>query len=617
MIPPPKQPKFDIDARQAALQNLPRHGVGSPGLTEEPGFPNAAFGARVAAYAIDIAILMVLNIGLAIAGLPSYASGILNIAYFIFSHARFAQTIGKKVVGIQLEATDWSELTIGQILIRETIGRFISTAIFFFGYLWAAFDQHGQTWHDKIGKTRVVSSVMNSSSGSAVAAAFGVLAIPLVFGMVIYISLFSPIPLQQLAQEAKQFGVTLESIHGSVARGVSVGLIKYNNPFAEIELHDVAFKYDLFKIFKENRVLINEMSISSGKIHVLRISQHESSAGGLPASGLPFAAPKAEPPKIAPPAETESATKLKMQKIGAIEIEQIDIANLEFEIPEEAAAMAMAVGGGGGKTFLVQRFFVENLKANDSGLKIDRLVLQSDHISIDAPNINVTKDRAAIDGVATGKIAQLLWPSKLQADADLEAQIDYNISAKSLEKLYLAMLERRLQLSKESDGYALKAFGLNLNKYLKTTPPIENINLKITGPMPIFLINVVFANFSLRGKPFQYLNGDFQFHRNTKTYHLQAAPLTLITQSADAKPLFTIVSETQTYPTEWLAELYFERRFEDLSPEQQKQVIADQRFFKMPDDADKQRLQQRAQYEQQINMLTPAPRLPAQNLPTK
>ena len=66
------------------------------------------------------------------------------------------QTLGKKVVRIKVLSTDLNKASFGEVLTRETLGRLISSLVLELGFLWVAFDEKKQGWHDKIAGTVVV-----------------------------------------------------------------------------------------------------------------------------------------------------------------------------------------------------------------------------------------------------------------------------------------------------------------------------------------------------------------------------------------------------------------------------------------------------------------------------
>ncbi|MDD3148715.1 MAG: RDD family protein [Candidatus Riflebacteria bacterium] len=67
-------------------------------------------------------------------------------------------TLGKSAVGLRIiHSTGGREARFSQILLRETLGKLISFAAFGLGFLWFFFDENGQTWHDLLANSIVVS----------------------------------------------------------------------------------------------------------------------------------------------------------------------------------------------------------------------------------------------------------------------------------------------------------------------------------------------------------------------------------------------------------------------------------------------------------------------------
>lgn len=85
------------------------------------------------------------------AALPSF---VIMVGYFYYFHKKSGQTPGKKLLGIKVVSSTPGESM--QLGLRETLGRFMSSAFFNLGYLWILFDRRRQGWHDKIGNTIVV-----------------------------------------------------------------------------------------------------------------------------------------------------------------------------------------------------------------------------------------------------------------------------------------------------------------------------------------------------------------------------------------------------------------------------------------------------------------------------
>ncbi len=140
----------------------------------------AGFGSRFFAWFLDgifigiLAFVLALVITL-IAGIAgSTDSGLLGIIsaalffflfvflllfqfiYFGYYWSNSGQTIGMKLLNIKVVRRSKEDLSFLRAGFRGTIGYWISALIFYVGYIWAAFDAEGETWHDKLFDTHVV-----------------------------------------------------------------------------------------------------------------------------------------------------------------------------------------------------------------------------------------------------------------------------------------------------------------------------------------------------------------------------------------------------------------------------------------------------------------------------
>ena len=135
---------------------------------EEQGrFEYASVGARFLASLIDgmiyqgcskliMAFFEAKKEGAAGMGPLFISIGLALVVYCIPMYATYGQTLGKKVLKIRVVTQDGSELGLGKIILRETLGKFLSVMILFIGYLMAFFDSEKKALHDRIAKTYVV-----------------------------------------------------------------------------------------------------------------------------------------------------------------------------------------------------------------------------------------------------------------------------------------------------------------------------------------------------------------------------------------------------------------------------------------------------------------------------
>lgn len=102
----------------------------------------ASPGDRLLAYIVDFV-------------LSAITLGIYGIVWLIMAH--FGSSVGKRVVGIKVVKADGGQPgCITGVLLREIIGKLISSIIILLGFIWIIFDDKRQGWHDKIAETYVV-----------------------------------------------------------------------------------------------------------------------------------------------------------------------------------------------------------------------------------------------------------------------------------------------------------------------------------------------------------------------------------------------------------------------------------------------------------------------------
>lgn len=142
-----------------------------------PGLAFAGFGERLVAYIVDAIIVTIVIVvvavigGLALAGgvatgsasalvggglLLVFAILIVSLGYFPFFWARGGATPGMKMFGlIVVRDRDGGPISGGQAILR-LIGYWVSSVVFYLGYIWVFVDKRRRGWHDLIAGTVVV-----------------------------------------------------------------------------------------------------------------------------------------------------------------------------------------------------------------------------------------------------------------------------------------------------------------------------------------------------------------------------------------------------------------------------------------------------------------------------
>ena len=139
---------------------------------------NAGFFVRLAAYLIDSVIVGVV---LAIAvRLPIWISSLvspnnivvrdfifeysiadivvylLGAGYFVVLTYKYGTTVGKKLLHIKVVSAEDREMTLFEVVYRETIGRFLSGLIAYVGYFMIMVHGEKRGLHDLMADTRVI-----------------------------------------------------------------------------------------------------------------------------------------------------------------------------------------------------------------------------------------------------------------------------------------------------------------------------------------------------------------------------------------------------------------------------------------------------------------------------
>jgi uncharacterized RDD family membrane protein YckC len=94
----------------------------------------------------------------------------INIAYFTYFHGATGRTPGKMLLGLQVYSVDGTEVSFGIAFLRS-VGYFVSSLLgtIPLGFIWAAFDNKKQAWHDKIaGTVVIIKEQENESAGLSI-----------------------------------------------------------------------------------------------------------------------------------------------------------------------------------------------------------------------------------------------------------------------------------------------------------------------------------------------------------------------------------------------------------------------------------------------------------------
>lgn len=81
---------------------------------------------------------------------------LLTVTYFVLMTYYCGATVGKHLMKIKVVDAEGQKLSFISVLVRETVGRYLSALIIYIGYIIAGFDERKQGLHDKIADTCVI-----------------------------------------------------------------------------------------------------------------------------------------------------------------------------------------------------------------------------------------------------------------------------------------------------------------------------------------------------------------------------------------------------------------------------------------------------------------------------
>lgn len=98
------------------------------------------------------------DVGVGIAGFIMMALLCGLLAYALWALILFGQGItpGKKFLGLRVVMEDGRSAGFATMLVREWVGKWISSLAFGLGFIWILIDNDNQGWHDKVMTTYVV-----------------------------------------------------------------------------------------------------------------------------------------------------------------------------------------------------------------------------------------------------------------------------------------------------------------------------------------------------------------------------------------------------------------------------------------------------------------------------
>ena len=198
----------DAPAVASQPQEMPQ--AVSPAQENAGGVAYAGFWVRWVAVFLDGLILIIPNLIIGVIftaiGVPvlgTLLSYIVMWSYYIVMTKQYGATLGKQAVGVRVLSDKSADLSWGQLILRETVGKILSGITLLIGYIMAGFTQRKQALHDKIASTVVVYNYPNKRMPVWAIIIAAILPVILILGLVASIVLVSLNSARNKAIEAR------------------------------------------------------------------------------------------------------------------------------------------------------------------------------------------------------------------------------------------------------------------------------------------------------------------------------------------------------------------------------------------------------------------------------
>lgn len=126
------------------------------GVVDPDGVEYMGFWIRLAAVVIDGVITGVISAVIDLVLETAFLGKLFSVLYSVLFIGLKGQTPGKMALGIQVVDSQGNPPGIMRAILREVVGKLVSTVVIFLGFFWIIWDRRKRGWHDHISGTFVV-----------------------------------------------------------------------------------------------------------------------------------------------------------------------------------------------------------------------------------------------------------------------------------------------------------------------------------------------------------------------------------------------------------------------------------------------------------------------------
>lgn len=419
----------------------------------------ASFSTRFAAMNLDMLIFTAILQGVAmllesnapeLATVPNLSifSFVFSLIYFVYPTKASGRTLGKMLLGIKVVPKDNFKGSVSwlQAILREIVGKLISTIPLFLGYLWARFNADGKAWHDMISGTQVVSLVYEEEKTTLQKiqqVMLGILTIPLGVGLIIMAFLYTSMPLDSIKEKIEAAGIQVGSLTGSLGGGLHFSEIRRHDENQNFSLGSVDVKFSVSALVYDRIFIIEKLTADEGHIEVPPEFSWATVFLNLMALG-----------------SGDNGTTL-----GNFKMAKMQLKNISFEHKKTVVSR-------------LEEFSVKNLEMADKELRIGEAQFKIPGFTLKTLDFKSAFGRIEVTAATGGMGPEFLPLLKAPVDFHFRGAIGKNPKTTKLEG---GMTIDKIKFNYDGGKLAITADKLLLNEMFKTALPLEDLDLKLNA----------------------------------------------------------------------------------------------------------------------------------------
>lgn len=506
---------------------------------------------RLIAAIIDMIVLSVVSsfvIG-TFGSFGSLLSIILCYAYFILGHKIFGVTVGKQAMGIFLASNDSAGLTWSQVILRETVWKWLSGFLLMYGYLRIYFV--GEALHDKLSHTAVVSEKkMETSFLKATLVTISMVVIFL--SSVYYLLMQTAFVGHYIVKQLEEQGHVIRGLKGNPKRGWSVDYWKGQSPQGSYELRGIRFYYDVSNLYDTGTLRVKEIQVSQALFKM----------NDLPAFlKKQKTSDTATSQKVAPVEESPTFMIRKMI------VEKINFSNLKIE-------------RSGAETIEIKRFYIKQFEVDQERASIQQAFIDAPFIHFQLWNSHANLDGTKVVLKSEFELRKGLHRSILKT---ITGKVNFSGDIQAPKTMSVEVFDGRLKVAYFANSFTMRARNLTPSQYIQYDTQLTNITATVKNPYcsgySCLIGNTGAGSFYHNKRKFVFNDSDVRAEGGASEDRMKLQLTSLWMNAISRSPIFSVSTDLELQ--DFVSQLYFAKNYYTLTPNDQKHIdVIRKDFFK-------------------------------------